>query len=139
MKVCSKKPICLHARCRGLCECPATCNDGVDPTAAKPRERIPPEIWGPPLWEKIHHRAIESETHFDADAERRWLKAIALAMPCGECRLHWLKWSTTNPADLSSASAYFTWTVAAHNAVNRLLGKAEMTLEQALEQWPVRV
>jgi hypothetical protein len=59
------------------------------------------------------------------------LDAWSTRVPCGDCKRHWDEWRKANPADLSSPAAYFAWTVAAHNAVNRRLGKPEMSVDDA--------
>ena len=39
------------------------------------------------------------------------------------------------PPDFSTPEAFFAWGVALHNAVNRKLGKPELTIEEALSIW----
>jgi hypothetical protein len=39
------------------------------------------------------------------------------------------------PPDFTSPEAFFAWGVALHNAVNRKLGKPELTIEEARRIW----
>jgi hypothetical protein len=70
--------------------------------------------------------------------EGEWLEEFARRLPCGECRAHWSKLLAELPPELASREKYFAWTVAAHNAVNRRLGKPEMPEAEArqLHRWP---
>jgi hypothetical protein len=52
-----------------------------------------------------------------------------------ECKTGYQQIIKEMPPDYSSPMAFFHWTVRIHNAVNRKLGKAELTLGQALTLW----
>lgn len=93
--------------------------------AAVPRDDLLRRMWG-----ELHARPW---AWGGADAEAAWLSSsFARRVPCGECRKHWSEILAAMPPDLSSADRYFAWTVAAHNEVNRLLGKPEMSVEDAM-------
>jgi formate-dependent nitrite reductase cytochrome c552 subunit len=95
------------------------------PAAAPQAESVQSswQIRGPKLWAELHGRAAAFAG--DVDGERKWLAEFAARLGCGDCKRHWLQWVAENPPDLASAEAYRAWTVRAHNAVNRRLGKAE--------------
>lgn len=52
-----------------------------------------------------------------------------------KCREGYNQFKAADPPDFSSPMAFFHWSVRIHNAVNRKLGKAELTLGQALTLW----
>lgn len=52
-----------------------------------------------------------------------------------QCKAFYLEIKDADPPDFSSPMAFFHWTVRIHNAVNRKLGKPELTLGQALTLW----
>lgn len=52
-----------------------------------------------------------------------------------KCREGYELFKATDPPDFSSPMAFFHWSVRIHNAVNRKLGKAELTLGHALTLW----
>lgn len=81
------------------------------------------------LWAELHRRAIDYAG--DEAAEQQWLIDFARRVPCGECRQHWQGIVTQPPPNLSSGDAYFAWTVATHNLINRRLDKPEMPLAEA--------
>ncbi len=81
------------------------------------------------LWAELHNRALAYAG--DEAAEREWLEDFRRRVPCGVCRQHWQQITSDLPPDLSSADAYYAWTVSSHDAVNRLLGKPEWSLEEA--------
>lgn len=89
---------------------------------------------GPQLWRELHHWALTTDRR---DAPR-WLVRFATRIGCGECRREWETLVTEHPPDCSSNEALFAWSVAAHNAVNRRLGKPEMSLEAAEVYWKDR-
>lgn len=80
------------------------------------------------LWAELHARPwrMGSPEH-----EADWLAAFSRRVPCGTCQQHWVEILTATPPDFSSTDAYFAWTVAVHNAVNRRLGKPEIDVARA--------
>ncbi|MFN7318304.1 MAG: ERV1/ALR-related protein, partial [bacterium] len=52
-----------------------------------------------------------------------------------KCREGYEKFKEIDPPDFASPMAFFHWTVRIHNAVNKKLGKPELTLGQALTLW----
>lgn len=85
---------------------------------------------GPALWAELHTRAIEQ---IDAKSDAAWLTAFPNKLPCGTCRQHWLDLVAAHPPKFGFD--YFAWTVEVHNAINRQLGKPEMSYAAALERW----
>lgn len=81
------------------------------------------------LWSALHRRALAVPA---GESDAAWLAGFRQAIPCGDCRKHWDAMLAATPPDWS---AYFAWTVARHNEVNRRLGKPEMGLEEALQRW----
>jgi hypothetical protein len=77
---------------------------------------------GPKLWAELHARPAKYQG--DVAAEMEWLEGFAGRLSCGECKTHWRKMTAATPPDLTSAAAYYQWTVDSHNAVNVRLGKA---------------
>ena len=88
-------------------------------------------VKGPQLWALLHRWALSA----DPASGRRWLGEFEWKIGCNECRLHWSRWVAEHPPALSGREALFAWTVEAHNAVSRRLGKPEMDLKSALERW----
>ena len=89
----------------------------------------------PELWGEVHRWALTANLQKEP---HRWLARFATRIGCGECREHWEAYLAEFPPDFSSNEALFAWTVAAHNAVNRRLGKPEMTVEAARAYWTTR-
>jgi len=109
-------------------ECPLNKFPSVDPNAPAPD---PPAIVqsidvmkvnGPGLWRELHM----ATANFPAVVE-----SITRQVGCGECRRHWLQLLKDMPPDYSSAEAFFRWAWEIHQAVNRRLGKAGISLEAA--------
>lgn len=84
-------------------------------------------------WEALHRRALAYAG--DETAEIVWLNRMAKRLPCGSCRAHWQALVAKHPPDLSSADAYWRWTVDRHNDVSQRLGKPSFTLDAARERW----
>jgi hypothetical protein len=63
------------------------------------------------------------------------LRAFDRRIHCEHCRAHWRAIVRAHPPDFASAHSYFVWTVRAHNAVNRLLGKPIVSVARASSLW----
>lgn len=79
-------------------------------------------------WIALHNGSIRN-----ADDLAEWEKTIP-QYECG-CRAFYAKYKADNPPDFTSPEAFFAWGVALHNAVNRKLGKPELTMTEALSIW----
>lgn len=65
------------------------------------------------------------------------LAAWELTIPqyeCG-CRRFYAEYKMANPPDFTSPEAFFRWGINLHNAVNRKLGKPELTIDEAISIW----
>jgi Erv1 / Alr family len=90
-----------------------------------------PEQWGPPLWEELHRWSLTT----DLPSAKAWLNRFWARVPCLKCKVGWFKLLTEHPPDFRSNQSLFAWSVAIHNAVNRHLGKPELTLQSARLRW----
>ena len=105
-------------------------------SAIGPRPRPEPRITisgvvierRPNPWIGLHNGAI-----FDAAGLSEWEKTIP-HYGCA-CRQFYQDYKTDMPPDFSTPEAFFAWGVALHNAVNRKLGKPELTIDEALSIW----
>ena len=79
-------------------------------------------------WIALHNGSI-----VDAAGLSEWEKTIP-HYGCA-CRHFYQGYKADNPPDFSTPEAFFRWGVDLHNAVNRKLGKAELTIEEALSIW----
>lgn len=89
-----------------------------------------PVAWGPPLWSLLH-AAARSATR--VPSVHAALQAMHSTLPCCKCRSSlrsFYRAITSLPLDSDFA---LTWML--HNAVNRKLGKAELTLARAERRW----
>lgn len=86
---------------------------------------------GPQLWAMLHRWALGA----DLVGGARWLLQFEWRISCSDCQSHWSQWVREHPADFSSREALFAWTVEAHNAVSRRLGKPQMDVKWAVERW----
>src|SRR6202021_956028 len=101
---------------------------------APPRGPLGKMDWsvrGPALWRELHEWAARAEL----ESAPEWLAKFSARIPCGGGRQHWMQFLREEPPDYSSREALFAWTVSAHNAVNRRLGKAQISLQAAEQRW----
>lgn len=84
---------------------------------------------GPRKWRELHSFARDWEG--DVVLARQFLEDFAAVLPCGSCRSHWLALVQRHPPDLSSAEAFFVWTVDRHNDVNARRGTALLSVAAA--------
>ncbi len=93
-----------------------------------PGKVVRPEVWGPAKWAELHSWALGAGG--TGTAERlAWLARFSASLPMCECRNHWR--AILRELPMPPAGDVFGWSVAAHNAVNRLKGKAEMAVQAA--------
>ena len=79
-------------------------------------------------WIALHNGSI-----VDAAGLAAWELTIP-QYECG-CRRFYAEYKMANPPDFTTPEAFFAWGVALHNAVNRKLGKPELTIDEALSIW----
>ena len=98
------------------------------------------------LWNELHTRALEFEkklghngvdeldklTEHIKKEERLYLHRFGMKIPrytkgC-KCQEFWNNWYKANPPTFDK---YFEWTVKTHNAVNKKLHKAEISVDEA--------
>lgn len=80
------------------------------------------------MWAELHRAALAGPL------APEWLEGFARRVPCGACKTHWREILDAAPPDPADP---FAWSVRAHNAVNRRLGKAELSVDEARGQWAV--
>ena len=105
-------------------------------SAIGPRPRPEPRITisgvvierRPNAWIALHNGSI-----FHAAGLSEWESSIP-QYECG-CRAFYAKYKAEMPPDFTSPEAFFRWGVNLHNAVNRKLGKHELTIDEALSIW----
>ncbi len=99
--------------------------------------RFPPAVWGPIFWMTIHIVALgysDSPSYSEKRAAKEFYEGLQFLIPCPKCKEHYrenLKLHPITPS-LDNRRDLFKWTVKMHNIVNKQLGKAEVTEEEAL-------
>lgn len=92
-----------------------------------PLEWMPKSVWGPLKWRELHCRGLAP---LPMEGESEWFKSFIESLPCPKCKHHFESFIQQNPPDFSSRPAFFTWTVKAHNFVNRALQKPEVNINE---------
>lgn len=85
------------------------------------------------LWRELHLYTQEQE--WNPSQAKAWYMAWRKRIPsfgC-KCKEHWGNIENKLPPDYSSEEAFFTWSVEAHNAVNKKLNKPIYSVEMAQE------
>jgi len=90
---------------------------------------------GPNIWRNLHVAALQWDGKVQSQASL--LVKVGMNIPCGECRSFWSTRLRENPPPKTNADDFFRWTWEAHNAVNKKLGKPEISFEDALEMYRV--
>jgi len=103
-----------------------------------------PATWGPHLWIGIHYIALgypAAPSTTDKMNYKYFFENLDKVLPCGKCADHYKENLKHTPIDkyLDSPTKLFEWTVAMHNAVNMLLGKSTMTLQDAIAAYPTKL
>ena len=99
-----------------------------------------PELWGPHAWIFLHYVTFsypDKPTWKDKQNMRDFINLLPEILPCHKCKMNCashLKDMPLNDSALSSRSSLVQWLVDFHNCVNKMNGKKELTLEEALEE-----
>ncbi len=102
---------------------------------------LTPAYWGPHVWAAIHLICLgapESFTSGDAASYRVFFENLPNVLPCDVCKNHLIENLRQVPIDTALSSgrdALFAWSVKLHNAVNVMLGKPIVSLEDAQAHW----
>jgi hypothetical protein len=91
---------------------------------------MPKSIWGPIKWKELHTRAL---ANLPMDGEEKWFKEFIEGLPCPMCRGHFDEYVKDHPPIFTSRTAFFKWSVDAHNSVNHRNDKRIMPLGEALD------
>ena len=77
-----------------------------------------------------------SKLHGYTGCDPQWLDIWQYLIPARcDCKDGYQQILGEMPPDFSTPEAFFQWGVALHNAVNRKLGKPELTYDEALSIW----
>jgi len=80
------------------------------------------------LWKELHTRALKFKGINDTIYLLNFAKKIPRYTKGCKCKEFWNTWVRENPPTYKN---YFEWTVKAHNAVNKKLGKPLYSVEEA--------
>lgn len=94
-----------------------------------------PEQWGAAQWHALH-QLLAGYPEADAPqatqlALRQYVQSLTQLLPCETCRQHWSKLVDT--VKTKNRAEALQWSIDAHNAVNRRLGKPVLSTPEALE------
>ena len=101
---------------------------------------IDPVIFGKYFWGTMHLTALGAPKTLDAtqtNTYNAFFTNIAQVLPCESCKEHLRQTYSEIPLDdaLAGSDALFAWTVNVHNAVNKRLGKAIVSVDDAKRIW----
>jgi hypothetical protein len=81
-------------------------------------------------------RLAWTKLHSYKGCDPQWLEIWQFLIPARcDCKDGYQQILGETPPDFTSPEAFFAWGVNLHNAVNRKLGKPELTLAEALSIW----
>ena len=87
------------------------------------------------LWKELHTHAINYTGTNDSTFLGTFARKIPRYTKGCSCQEFWGNWIRTNPPKYGPNNEYFEWTVKAHNAVNKKLGKPEISVEDAIKMY----
>ena len=103
-------------------------------------EKLLPEIWGPPYWFVLHTIAQTYPTTPNSVTKRKYydfIQNLPLFIPNPEISNHFISLLDRFPVSpyLDNRDSFIRWVHFIHNRINRILGKEEITLFEALDQY----
>lgn len=97
-----------------------------------------PKQWGPPFWFTLHTISL-NYPFFPSEEEksryRNFFHSFEFMLPCSACRQHYTEHLVEHPISnaLANRRTLVTWVVTIHNRVNRVNGKKEWSVEDAVQ------
>ena len=108
----------------------------MDVSSTNERSSYDPNSFGPALWFTLHNAATTYPEIAEAHTQQgmqQLLTNMDLLIPCGLCKQHWSQ--TLKKFDLNhitkSRENLFAFLVHAHNFVNQMSEKPQMSIEEA--------
>lgn len=97
-----------------------------------------PSLWGPSFWKSFHTMAkyySSDPSPVFSEKMKKFISCIPWILPCDKCRMHAQIYIDLNLSNdtVSSNEKLFLFFFNFHNAVNKRLGKKELTLEEAIK------
>jgi hypothetical protein len=96
------------------------------------QHNVDPKVWGPSIWNTIHHAAISADKSKNGSDFKKFIFAIGPLLPCFTCKEDFEAYLKSSAPQ---ESHYFEWSVKAHNYVNKKLGKTQISMDDALKIW----
>ena len=97
-----------------------------------------PEVWGPPLWKKLHELTFEYPENPSGIEKKNMIQFFKVDLPklipCEECVINYRKKLQRYPIELSidSKDELSRWLIDIHNQVNLATGKPMMPVKDAI-------
>ena len=97
-----------------------------------------PTVWGPHAWIFLHSIALaypSCPSKEDKDKIKNFFTDLENIIPCDKCRSNYKNHITKYPLTdkiLCSKENLVKWSIDIHNSVNKMLGKPELSYEEAL-------
>lgn len=94
-----------------------------------------PRTWGPGTWHFLHVIGLvypNIPTEEDKRYNLNFINAFSEIIPCPFCKAHFKVILDKMPPKLESRMDFFKWTIDAHNVVNQINGKKELSYDEAV-------
>lgn len=104
-------------------------------------DNINPKLWGPKFWPMLHYVTLaypNDPSDDDKNDMRNFFITFQNVIPCEKCRKHFKNHLEIFPLDantLSSKTQLMTWLVNMHNAVNAMLGKKKVDVDDMINKY----
>lgn len=97
------------------------------------------KYYGPGYWAVMHIDAHNATTFSEKNRTASTIVRMISTFPCKTCREHGITYAANNPlihaVNDTDPLSVFRWVWRFHNAVNRKIGKAEISLDYAINLW----
>jgi hypothetical protein len=106
----------------------------------KKQEHSDSSVWGPPFWFFIHTIAMNYPDRANDVTKRKYyefIQNLPLFIPNVEMGNRFSRLLDKYPVTpyLDKRESFIRWTVFIHNKINKIVGKAEMELEDAIDKY----
>ena len=103
-------------------------------------EKLSPEVWGPPLWHTLLTFALAYPTHPNTITQRKYydfIQNLPVFLPNPDIRNKFTELINLYPIQpyLKTRDSFVHWVIFIHNRVNKIQGKKELSVNQALDKY----
>ena len=102
-----------------------------------------PDVWGPPLWYKLHVKTFEY-SKYPTETEKKnavdYFKTVDTLLPCTICKQHYNEYLIRRPVEyhVDTRDELAVWLIDLHNEINSQNNKKILSYREVFDIYTIR-